>query len=97
MPKVTIYTDTWGVPHTFLGLTDNNGTSKYRGFAPDTTGLFGNGLIRDEYNYEINALREYNFKFEFEVSNEKFNALNYAIANHTYEQTLYYFYLNNKI
>ena len=23
MPKVTIYTDTWIVPHTFLGVTDS--------------------------------------------------------------------------
>lgn len=29
MAKVTIYTDTWGVPHTFLGVTDNSGNTRY--------------------------------------------------------------------
>lgn len=31
MPKVTIYTDTWGVPHTFLGVTDSDGNEIKRG------------------------------------------------------------------
>lgn len=43
MPKVTIYTDTWGgadwIPHTFLGITDKNGNTIYRGFSPDKTKL----------------------------------------------------------
>ena len=33
MPKVTIYSDISGVPHTFLGITGNNGIEKRVGFA----------------------------------------------------------------
>ena len=44
MPKVIIYTDIWGedrIPHTFLGLTDKDGTTIYRGFSSDKPGLWG--------------------------------------------------------
>lgn len=32
MPKVTIYSDVIGIPHTFLGVTDKNGVEIKRGF-----------------------------------------------------------------
>ena len=60
MAKVTIYTDTWGVPHTFLGVTDKNGVEIKRGFGPEKTGVWGSGKVFDDewhdyqYSYEMN-------------------------------------------
>jgi len=52
MPRVTIYTDTWGIPHTFLGITDSNGNTIYRGFGPKKPGLWGEGVVKDDSGHE---------------------------------------------
>ena len=52
MPRVTIYTDTWGIPHTFLGITDSNGNTIYRGFGPKKPGLWGERVVKDDSGHE---------------------------------------------
>ena len=55
MPKVTIYTDTWGIPHTFLGITDSNGNTIYRGFGPKKAGALGRGSRKRRFGARIST------------------------------------------
>ena len=41
------------IPHTFLKVTDSNGTTTYVGFAPQVTGLTGPGEIIDNINHAV--------------------------------------------
>jgi|GEM_PF-5310756 hypothetical protein len=82
MPKVTIYTDTLGadwIPHTFLGITDKNGNTIYRGFSPDKTGFWGNGSVKDDFNYKQGKPHEFQHAYEIEISQEQYDALISAI------------------
>ena len=52
MAKVTVYMDPDGVGgivgHAFIGLTDDNGVTKYYGFYPESNPFNGIGVVRDE-------------------------------------------------
>lgn len=92
MPKVTIYTDTWGadwIPHTFLGITDKNGNTIYRGFSPDKTGFWGNGSVKDDFNYKQGKPHEFQHAYEIEISQEQYDALISAIKKSTNEYPFY--------
>lgn len=69
MPRVTIYTDTWGIPHTFLGITDSNGNTIYRGFGPKKPGLWGEGVVKDDSGHE------YQHAYEMDISQKQYEDL----------------------
>ena len=48
MASIRIYNDIKGIPHTFIGITDDNGNTIYRGFSPEKTGLLGVSSVKDE-------------------------------------------------
>ena len=66
MPKVTIY-------------TDKNGNTIYRGFSPDKTGFWGNGSVKDDFNYKQGKPHEFQHAYEIEISQEQYDALISAI------------------
>jgi hypothetical protein len=69
MPKVTIYSDISGVPHTFLGITGNNGIEKRVGFAPEKPGIFGRGVINDDSRHE------FQYFYDMEITDEQYTKL----------------------
>ena len=80
MPRVTIYTDTCGIPHTFLGITDSNGNGKI----DDGSELFGNFTqIKDKdgnqrlakHGYEALANLDSNNDGVIDINNKDFNKL----------------------
>ena len=70
MPKVTIYTDTWGVPHTFLGVTDSDGNEIKRGFGPvESLSIVTDGKVYDD------AGHEYQNSYSFDITQEQYDRL----------------------
>ena len=66
-PKLVMYNDTNGVPHTFFKLVDENGTSTFSGFGPEGGKRFkGDGKISDDKDHE------YSTKTEFDISKEQY-------------------------
>lgn len=74
MPKVTIYSDIDGFPHSFLGTTDNDGNTIYRGFYPEKTGLAGKGQIKNEINKD-GKLHEFQYSKDIEITDEQYAKL----------------------
>lgn len=71
MPSIRIYNDIKWIPHTFIGITDDNGNTIYRGFSPEKTGLLGTGSVKDE-NVD-NKLHEFTtLSYEIQISNEQY-------------------------
>ena len=54
-PRLIIYNDIVGVPHTFIGLLGEGGNEILRGFAPEVTALKGKGKIFNENGHEYSS------------------------------------------
>ncbi|MSN96476.1 hypothetical protein F1B92_04705 [Campylobacter sp. FMV-PI01] len=51
------------------------------GFAPVKHGLFGKGVVNDEYNYKTNKLHDYQHTIEFDISQKQYDDLIKNINN----------------
>ena len=65
-PRLIIYNDIVGLPHTFIGLLDEAGNEILRGFAPEATALKGKGKIFNENGHE------YSSKIVISISKEQY-------------------------
>ena len=73
MASIRIFNDIKGIPHTFIGITDDNGNTIYRGFSPEKTGLLGVGSVKDEWDYSKNEEHESTTQsYEIQISNEQY-------------------------
>ena len=54
-PRLIIYNDIVGLPHTFIGLLNEGGNEILRGFSPEVTALKGKGKIFNENGHEYSS------------------------------------------